>query len=86
MYQISPSLRFIRQSKDLVKKDERCRKKIAKCLRLLANSINYPSLRLHKLSCRKTYSISVDNSMRIILKINKDKIYLLEIGSHDQVY
>ena len=56
-------------------------------LKLLKNSPNHPSLRLHKLSNREDeYAISIDYSIRIIFSREKDVCYLLEIGSHDDVY
>lgn len=54
---------------------------------LLKNSPNHPQLRLHKLSNRENgYAMSIDHSIRIIIHRDKDICYLLEIGSHDEVY
>lgn len=56
-------------------------------IKLLKSSPNHPSLRLHKLSNRENeYAITIDQSIRIIFSREKDVCYLLEIGSHDDVY
>lgn len=56
-------------------------------INLLRTTPNHPSLRLHKLSNRKDeYAMSIDHSIRIIFSREQDTCYLLEIGSHDEVY
>lgn len=60
--------------------------KINKCLTLLLSNIYHPSLRLHKLIGQENYSISVDMKIRIIIHLDEDKIFLLRIGNHKQVY
>lgn len=52
---------------------------------LISTDIDHPSLRMHKLNNQK-WSVSVNKSIRMILKIDKDEIFFLDIGSHDEVY
>jgi addiction module RelE/StbE family toxin len=60
--------------------------KIKKTFKLLQKNVNHPSLRLHKLSGTDNWSISVGMDIRIILHREGDKLYLLRIGSHDEIY
>jgi len=60
--------------------------KIKKTFSLIISNIYHPSLRLHKLVGQENYSISVDMKIRIIIHLDEDKIFLLRIGSHNQVY
>jgi addiction module RelE/StbE family toxin len=55
---------------------------------LLSEDINHPSLKLHKLKGELSdyYAISIEYDLRIILEINTDKITLINIGPHDEVY
>lgn len=80
------SNRFDNSLKKMLTKNPLFRKKVAKCLKLLAANPKHPLLRLHKLSGKENYSISVDMSVRIILHLEKDRAFLLRIGTHDQVY
>ncbi len=68
-------------------KERKILKKVEKTMNLLVKDPFYPSLRLHKLKNRgPDYSVSVDMSIRIILRIEGDNILLLNIGTHDEVY
>jgi len=60
--------------------------KIKKCFSLILSNIYHPSLRLHKLVGQENYSISVDMKIRIIIHLDENKIFLLRIGNHNQVY
>jgi len=82
---IYPSRQFLKDLKSLYK-DSRYQTKVKKILYLLQQNPNHPSLRLHKLSGTNNYSISVDMSIRIIINIDSDNIYLLRIGPHQLVY
>lgn len=60
---------------------------VTRRLELLGENPNNPLLRLHKLSNRENeYAVSIDHSTRITFTREKDTCYLLEIGSHDEVY
>ena len=65
-------------------------KKYSKVITILEQNPHHPSLRLHKLQgeLKEYYSISLDMEYRIILDfiIIDSKIYLLDIGNHDEVY
>lgn len=67
-------------------KNPKIKKQIIKTLNLISVDPTYPSLRLHKLSNRGDYSVSVNMSLRIIIRFVGENIYLLQIGSHDEVY
>lgn len=55
---------------------------------LLSDDINHPSLKLHKLKGELSnyYAISVEYDLRIIFEIEGDKIVLINVGPHDEVY
>jgi len=75
--------------KDLLKlsaKNAKLQKQISKTLGLLTTAPTHPSLRLHKLSNRGDYSVSVNMSIRITLRFVGEDVYLLQIGTHEQVY
>ena len=76
-------LKFFKKHKDMIEKYK-------KVMFLLGSNPYHPSLRLHKLQgeLKSYYSISLDLEYRIILDfiIIDNQIYLLDIGSHDEVY
>ncbi|HEX5152436.1 MAG TPA: type II toxin-antitoxin system mRNA interferase toxin, RelE/StbE family [Parafilimonas sp.] len=55
---------------------------------IMSQEINHPSLKLHKLkgALSNYYAISIEYDLRIILEISDDKIILVDIGTHDEVY
>lgn len=61
-------------------------KKIKKQLEILQKNVNHPSLRLHKLKASQFWSISVDKSIRVLLIIEDEWIYIYHIGKHEDVY
>ena len=81
-----PSLRFHRDLGKLEKKNERLKKAIAKTMSRLQDNPSHPSLRLHKVSGRAVYSISVTMSIRMIIAFRGDDVHLLRIGTHEEVY
>ena len=78
--------RFEKDLKRFLRKNPKYGKRIKKSLDLLASQIKHPSLRLHKLSGSNNYSVSVDMSIRIIIHFWRNKILLLRIGKHEEVY
>jgi len=76
-------IKFLKKHKDLFEK-------YIKTLNMLRNDPSYPSLRLHKLkgSLKDYYSVSINMSYRIVIDliIIDNEIYLLDIGSHDEIY
>ena len=86
MYKIYPSQSFIRGAKRIGKKNPRLKTTISKKVKNLARNPSDPALRLHKLSGRNNWAISVTRDIRIIFGFKGNKIYLLRIGTHDEVY
>lgn len=83
---VVPSLKFKKDLNNLIGKDGQYLKKTAKCMWLLSENLNHPSLRLHKLAGSKIYSISVDMKIRILIRIDDQEIHLLRVGTHNEVY
>lgn len=79
------SKRFQRDLKYLLSRNPTLKPKVIKALQYMHVSPTHPSLRLHKLEGSSTWSVSVDMSIRIILHIS-DELYLLRIGTHEDVY
>lgn len=46
----------------------------------------YTALRLHKLSGKENWSISISSDIRLKFSIHRDTILCLDIGTHDEVY
>ncbi len=80
------SSHFHKDLSKITNKNFKLKRQVAKTLEFLLNSPHHPSLRLHKLSNKGDYSISVNMSLRIIFRQDDENIYLLKIGSHDEVY
>jgi addiction module RelE/StbE family toxin len=85
---------FVRKFKRLVKKNQQLRIQIEKTLELLAEDPFNSSLRTHKLKgdLDGVWSCSIDYDNRILFEflVNSDsgeeEIFLLTLGSHDEVY
>jgi mRNA-degrading endonuclease YafQ of YafQ-DinJ toxin-antitoxin module len=86
VYKIVLGSKFEQQLRNLSRHDRRYLIKIRKIVDLLEQDVDHPSLRLHKLSGTKWHSISVNKSIRILLLIENDIIFLLKIGKHEEVY
>ena len=90
MYSIRFSKKYEKTSKKFFKKHQNLKEKYTKTISLLEINPHHPSLRLHKLQgvLGEYYSISIDMEYRIIIDfiIVDDIIYLIDIGSHDEVY
>jgi len=90
MYKILETQKYHKKLLKFFKKHKNMTDKYKKVMFLLGNNPYHPSLRLHKLQgeLKNYYSISLDLKYRIILDfiIIDNKIYLLDIGSHDEVY
>jgi len=80
------SSRFQKDLSKLLNSNPQMKRKITKTFKLIQRDLNHPSLRLHKLSGTNNWSISVDISIRTIFHKEKEKLFLLRIGSHNQVY
>ena len=81
---------FIKKAVKLFKKNPILKDKFDKTIKQLEKDPFYPSLRLHKLkgNLKEYYSVSINMSYRIVINliIIDNEIYLLDIGSHDDVY
>jgi len=77
---------FQRELKEFLKKNPGYVKRIKKTLYFMEFDVRHPSLRLHKLSNMEFYSVSVDMKIRIVFRLDKDKMFLIRIGNHDEVY
>ena len=90
MYKIYFTEKYEKIAKKFFKKHPDLKQKYKKTLKLLATDPFHPSLRLHKLqgNLKEYYSVSLDLKTRIILDfvIIENKIYLIDIGTHDEVY
>ncbi len=72
--------------KKCVKGNQTLQNKVSKQLLLLQKDIHHPSLRLHKLEASEYWSISIDKSIRMLVIVEKNWIYIYHIGKHEDVY
>lgn len=86
MYQLVFSSAFERQLKKLVRKNPKLKNKISRVLKHLRRKINHASLKLHKLSGENNWSVSVGYDIRLVIHLEKNKIFCLRIGTHNEVY
>jgi mRNA-degrading endonuclease YafQ of YafQ-DinJ toxin-antitoxin module len=81
---------YIRRARKFLNKHPEIHNQYRKTLQLLELNPYHPSLRLHKLQGRLNglSSISINISYRIVIEmiIERDRILLVDIGKHDQVY
>ncbi|MEW5694114.1 MAG: plasmid stabilization protein [Candidatus Hydrogenedentota bacterium] len=90
MFKIIYTNSYTRRAKNFIKHHPDITKQYEKTLKLLEINPFHPSLRLHKLKGRlsELYSVSINISYRISLDflIKKNKIILIDIGSHNEIY
>lgn len=86
MYQIVFSNKITKQLLKISRTNKDLGLKIRKIVSYLQLDPNHPSIRLHKLKNTQYWSIAVGMSVRIKLRINNNQIFLLKIGTHDEVY
>jgi len=86
MFRLVFSSYFNKQVLKLSKNNKPLKSQIQKAVSFLYSDMNYPSLQLHKLGGDNYWSVSVNKSIRIILRWDNDKLYLLRIGKHEEVY
>ncbi len=72
--------------KKIIKGNFTIKNQVEKQLLILQTNINHPSLRLHKLVGKKYWSISINRSVRVLLLMKLDIIYVFHIGKHEDVY
>jgi addiction module RelE/StbE family toxin len=94
MMQVVWSNGFKRSFKKITKKNPQLTESIVKALRLLGDDPFTPSLKSHKLggNLAGLWSCSVAYDCRIVFRFSEDEellemvIFLVDIGSHDEVY
>ena len=90
MYEIIQTEKYKKRAIKFFKKHKTLLPKYEKCIAHLESNPFHPSLRLHKLKgeLRDFYSVSIDMEYRIIIDfvIVDDRIILIDIGSHDEIY
>ncbi|WP_457562970.1 type II toxin-antitoxin system RelE/ParE family toxin [Caminibacter pacificus] len=90
MYKLVETKTYMKKLKKFLKKNPQIMPKYEKTIVLLENNPYHSSLRLHKLSgkLQNFYSVSIDMNYRIIVDfiIIEDKIFLIDIGTHDDIY
>jgi len=90
MYKLIETSSYAKKIRKFLKKHPSVFKKYEKTIYFLEKNPHHPSLRLHKLqgSLHEYHSISIDLEYRIIIDfiIVENVIYLIDIGSHDEVY
>ena len=81
---------YEKTAKKFFRKHPNLKEKYKEILRLLLKDYKNPNLKFHKLKGKfKKYSaISLSYEYRIILilKMEKEEIHLIDIGSHNEVY
>jgi len=90
MYDIITSDKFIKKSKKFLKRHPNLKDKFKNIINQLSLNPFEASLKTHKLkgNLKELYSCSLNYEYRLILSIViiDNEIYLLDIGTHDEVY
>ncbi|MCT7959110.1 type II toxin-antitoxin system mRNA interferase toxin, RelE/StbE family [Laspinema sp. D1] len=85
---------FVRGFKRLIRRNPQLKTQIQQTLEQLSTEPFYPSLRTHKLKgdLEEFWACSIDYSHRIIFRFvsnpetELEEIFLVSLGSHDEVY
>ena len=81
---------FIKKSKKFFKKHPDLTDKFKSIILQLEEDYKTPNLKLHKLKgkLKEFYAVSLTYQYRVVilLKIEDEKIILVDIGTHDEVY
>jgi addiction module RelE/StbE family toxin len=88
------SSNFVRAFKRLIRKNPELRSQIEQVLQQLAEDPFHPNLHSHKLKgdLSGIWSCSIDYSNRVLFEFvtnpdsGEEEIFLLTLGSHDEVY
>jgi len=90
VYRLIETETYLKRLKKFLKKHPDLINKYEKTVMLLEKNPYHPSLRLHKLKGDKKefYSVSIDIEYRIIVDfiIVDKKIFLIDIGHHNEIY
>lgn len=76
------------QLKKLKKKNPKLLLKVKKQLHLFEKNHKHPSLHSHKLKgkLQDTWSISIEDNIRMLYTLKKGEALFVDIGTHDKVY
>ncbi len=90
MPQLVKTDKYQKKEREFLKKNKHLYSQYKKTLYLLKENPKHPSLRLHKLkgALSEYFSLSINLQYRVLLYfiIIEDKIMLVSIGTHDEVY
>jgi len=80
---------FARDFKKILKKNPDLKEKLQKALELFVNDPYHPLLGTHKLSgkLRGHHAFGLGYDCRVVIKfIDKEKVALISVGKHEEVY
>ena len=80
---------FARDFKKIIKKNPDLKEKLQKALELFVNEPYHPLLGIHKLSgkLRGHHALGLGYDCRVVIKfLDKDKVALISVGKHEEVY
>lgn len=80
---------FKRTYKKKIASDDRIKAKFKEAINLFSDNPFDPKLKTHKLSgmLKNCWAFSVDYNKRVVFKFLEDnKVLLIDIGSHEEVY
>ena len=86
MYEIYYSPAFLKKFKRLIKKNPQLKQKVNRTTKILLQNPKSFTIRLHKLSGRNNWSISVTRDIRIIMSIRGGMILFSDLGKHNDIY
>jgi len=89
-YKIIRTDTYFKKLKKFIKKHPEVLDRYIKVIKLLELNPYHPSLRLHKLkgNLKEYYSVSITMQYKVVIDfiIEENKIILLDIGTHNEVY
>jgi addiction module RelE/StbE family toxin len=80
---------FTRDFKKIIKKNPDLKEKLRQALELFVNNPNHPLLGTHKLSgkLKGHHALVLGYDCRVVIKfLDKDKVALISVGKHEEVY
>ncbi len=79
---------FRRRYKKFLKTRPETKDKLLSVFKKLQEDVNESSLYTHKLTgeLRKFYACRITYDLRLVFNYDDENIYLVDIGSHDEVY
>lgn len=82
------SIRFEKKLRGFIKKHPELTEIIKQKLLILQENPRDPRLKIHKLTgkLKSLFAVSITYEYRVIFDLEDDSIFLLAIGTHDEVY